>query len=171
MRIERKRAQRTEEDGPRGSRDRLFDAGQLRFIVLQSIAAKPSHGYDIIKALEERFGGVYSPSPGVIYPTLSLLEDQGFVEVAVIGAKKLYTITPEGNAILKENRGFIDAINARLNSLADRRGRGHYPELRKAIHDLKHVVLFRLQSGPMSSKLAHQMDAIIRRAAEEIKEL
>ena len=171
MRIERKRAQRTEEDGPRGSRDRLFDAGQLRFIVLQSIAAKPSHGYDIIKALEERFGGVYSPSPGVIYPTLSLLEDQGFVEVAVTGAKKLYTITPEGNAILKENRGFIDAINARLNSLADRRGRGHYPELRKAIHDLKHVVLFRLQSGPMSSKLAHQMDAIIRRAAEEIKEL
>jgi DNA-binding PadR family transcriptional regulator len=171
MRSDRHRSHRTEEHGHWGSRDRFFDAGQLRFIVLELLAVKPSHGYDIIKALEERFGGVYSPSPGVIYPTLSLLEDQGFVKVAVTGAKKLYTITPEGNAMLKENRGFIDAINARLNSMADRKGRGHYPELREAIHDLKHVVLFRLQSGPINSKLAHQMEAIIRRAAEEIKNL
>jgi DNA-binding PadR family transcriptional regulator len=171
MRTGRNRAHRREEDGPRGSRDRLFDAGQLRFIVLQSIAAKPSHGYDIIKALEERFGGVYSPSPGVIYPTLSLLEDQGFIRVEVTGAKRLYTITPEGNVLLKENRDFIEAINARLNSVADRKGRGYYPELREAMHDLKDVVRFRLQSGPMSSKLAHQMEAIIRRAAEEIKNI
>jgi len=171
MRIGWKRGRRTQRDESRGPRDRLFDAGQLRFIVLQLIAVKPSHGYDIIKALEERFGGVYSPSPGVIYPTLSLLEDQGFVKVAVTGAKKLYTITSEGNEVLNENRGFIDAINARLNSMADRKGRGHYPELREALHDLKHVVLFRLQSGPMSSKLAHQIEAIIRRGAEEIKNL
>jgi DNA-binding PadR family transcriptional regulator len=171
MRIGRKRTHRTEDDGRHGSRNRFFDAGQLRLIVLQSIAVKPSHGYDIIKALEERFGGVYSPSPGVIYPTLSLLEDQGLVTVEAAGAKKLYTVTPEGNAILKENRSFIDAINARLNSVADRKGRGHYPELRKAMHDLKHVVLFRLQSGPVSSKQAHQMEAIIQHAAEEIKNL
>jgi len=171
MRIGRKRAHHTEDEGRHGSRNRFFDGGQLRLIVLQSIAAKPSHGYDIMKALEERFGGLYSPSPGVIYPTLSLLEDQGLVTVEATGAKKLYTITPEGNAILKENRAFIAAVNARLNSVADRKGRGHYPELRNAMHDLKHVVLFRLESGPVSSRLAQQMQAIIQRAAEEIKNL
>ena len=167
----RDREQRDESYGRRGSRKRLFESGQLAFIILDIIARSPSHGYDIIKLLEERFGGVYSPSPGVIYPTLALLEDQGYVSVSSDGSKKLYTITSEGAAYLKENHDFVSALNRRLNILADRKGRSHYPELREAMHELKQAVLSRLESGPASARLAHQMEAIILRSAKEIKEL
>ena len=163
--------QRDESRGRRRSRKRLFETGQLAFIVLDVIARTPSHGHDIIKLFEQRFGGVYSPSPGVIYPTLALLEDQGYVSVSSDRTKKLYTITSDGAAYLRENRDFVSALNQRLNTLADRKGRSHYPELRNAMHDLKQTVLARLESGPPSARLAHQMEGIIRRSAKEIKEL
>src|ERR1700754_2743671 len=69
--------------GHHGGRRRLFDHGDLRFILLSMIAAKPAHGYDLIKALEERMGGGYSPSPGVIYPTLTMLEEQGYASLTL----------------------------------------------------------------------------------------
>ena len=72
----------------------MFDHGDLRFILLSMIAAKPAHGYDLIKALEERMGGGYSPSPGVIYPTLTMLEEQGFARITAEDGKKLYQATP-----------------------------------------------------------------------------
>jgi len=96
--------------GPhRHGRHRLFDHGDLRFILLRMIADKPAHGYDLIKALEERMGGGYSPSPGVIYPTLTLLEEQGFADVSPEGGKKLYQVTEEGLAFLGSTRQFRPA--------------------------------------------------------------
>ena len=101
--------------GGRGMRRRMFDSGHLRLVILDLIGETPRHGYDVIKALEARCGGLYSPSPGVVYPTLSLLEDQGFVTVDVsAGNKKRYTVTDEGRAHLAENQAFLNAINARL---------------------------------------------------------
>ena len=82
----------------------MFDHGDLRFILLSMIAAKPAHGYDLIKALEERMGGGYSPSPGVIYPTLTMLEEQGFARVTADDGKKLYQATEEGVAFLQANQ-------------------------------------------------------------------
>src|SRR5580692_5613849 len=79
-----------------GGRRRVFDHGDLRFILLSMIAAKPAHGYDLIKALEDRMGGGYSPSPGVIYPTLTMLEEQGYATLTVENGKKLYQATPIG---------------------------------------------------------------------------
>src|ERR1700675_3700811 len=81
--------------GGGGGRERHFDNGELRFVILQLIADKPSYGYEIIKAIEERLSGAYAPSPGVVYPTLTLLEEEGYATVSSAeGGKKLYTVTP-----------------------------------------------------------------------------
>src|SRR5690242_13738947 len=83
----------------RGGRlGRMFDQGDLRYVLLQLITEKPRHGYELIKEIEEKFGGMYSPSPGIVYPNLSLLEELGYLrsEAAAEGTRKLYTITEEG---------------------------------------------------------------------------
>ena len=103
-----------------GREGRMFDAGELRLVILALIAEKPRHGYEVIKALGERVGGDYSPSPGVVYPTLTLLEDMGYASASVDAAsRKLYAITPEGQAHLAENKAQIDAIFARLDGEND----------------------------------------------------
>ena len=102
--------------GGRGGRiGRLLEHGDLRFVLLALIEEQPRHGYELIKELEERTGGAYRPSPGVIYPTLSLLEDEGFVRPASPeAARKLYEITPEGAAALAQNRASVDAVFGRM---------------------------------------------------------
>src|SRR5713226_6184790 len=102
--------------GGRGGRlGRVFDHGDLRYVLLQLIAEKPRHGYELIKAIEEKFGGMYSPSPGVIYPTLTLLEELGHLRAETGGGtKKLYFMTEEGTAFLGANRALVDAIFSRM---------------------------------------------------------
>ena len=90
--------------------ERVFDQGDLRFVILKLISEQPRHGYEIIKAIEEKVGGAYSPSPGVIYPTLTLLEELGYVTVeAAEGGKKLYRVTEAGEAELEEKKAVVDA--------------------------------------------------------------
>src|SRR5512142_3129405 len=89
----------------RGRAARLFEQGDLRYVVLRLLEEKPRHGYEIIKALEERVNGAYAPSPGVVYPTLQLLEDLGYARVMPgPDSKKVYEITDAGRAHLAENR-------------------------------------------------------------------
>src|SRR5271163_5272853 len=84
---------------------RLFDYGELRLLILAMIAEQPRHGYELIKVIEERFGGSYTPSPGVIYPTLSWLDDMGYAAVdAEASGRKRYRLTAEGEAFLVANR-------------------------------------------------------------------
>ena len=99
---------------------RFVGDGELRLIVLSLIADSPRHGYEIIKALEERSGGFYSPSPGVIYPTLTFLEEAGHAISAADGNKKTYTITDAGSAFLEENRVQADAILSRIEWIGAR---------------------------------------------------
>src|SRR5262245_43560344 len=99
---------------------RMLATGDLRLIALALIAEQPRHGYEIIKVLEERTAGWYSPSPGIVYPTLTFLEEANYVTAQADGAKKLYTITPEGQAHLAENRNFVDAVLDRLASVGDK---------------------------------------------------
>jgi DNA-binding PadR family transcriptional regulator len=97
--------------GPFGGRGpRMFDPGALRLVVLGLIAEEPRHGYDIIKALEERTSGVYSPSPGVVYPTLTFLEEAGYAVSSPEGNKKVFSITEAGQAHLNDNRKMIDHV-------------------------------------------------------------
>src|SRR4051794_32051780 len=93
---------------------RMLATGDLRLIALALIAEQPRHGYEIIKVLEDKTEGWYSPSPGIVYPTLTWLEEVGYVTSQADGAKKLYSITEEGRANLAENRDFVDAVLERL---------------------------------------------------------
>jgi len=96
----------------------MFGQGDLKYVILQLLAEKPRHGYEVIKALEERFAGTYAPSAGTVYPTLSLLEDMGYASVSMEeGGKKVYSITDEGRQYLKENQGTVDDIFDRIAEL------------------------------------------------------
>jgi DNA-binding PadR family transcriptional regulator len=99
---------------------RMLAQGDLRLIALALIAEQPRHGYEIIKLLEDRTAGWYSPSPGIVYPTLTYLEEAGYVTAQAEGAKKLYTITEEGRAHLAENRDFVDAVLERLSAIGEK---------------------------------------------------
>src|SRR5580698_9824800 len=99
---------------------RMLAQGDLRLIALALIAEAPRHGYEIIKLLEEKTGDWYSPSPGIIYPTLTYLEEAGYVTASAEGSKKLYTITDEGRAYLQSNRDLVDVVLERLTALGER---------------------------------------------------
>ena len=99
---------------------RMLAQGDLRLLALALIAEQPRHGYEIIKVLEEKTEGWYAPSPGIVYPTLTYLEEAGYVTAQADGAKKLYTITAEGRAYLEENRAFVDAVLERLDAVGER---------------------------------------------------
>ena len=99
---------------------RMLAQGDLRLIALALIAEAPRHGYEIIKLLEEKTADWYSPSPGIVYPTLTYLEEAGYVTAASEGSKKLYTITDEGRAYLKANRDLADVVLDRLTALGER---------------------------------------------------
>jgi DNA-binding PadR family transcriptional regulator len=98
----------------------MLAQGDLRLIALALIVEQPRHGYEIMKVLEDKTAGWYSPSPGIVYPTLTYLEETGYVTAQADGAKKLYTITAEGRAHLAENRAFVDAVLDRLAAIGEK---------------------------------------------------
>src|SRR5437016_8162252 len=99
---------------------RMLAQGDLRLNALALIAEQPRYGYEIIKLLEDKTAGWYAPSPGIVYPTLTYLEEAGYVTAQAEGAKKLYTITAEGKAHLEENRDFVDAVLERMSAIGER---------------------------------------------------
>jgi DNA-binding PadR family transcriptional regulator len=130
-----------------GRRGRVFDQGDLRLIMLDLIAETPRHGYEIIKSIEDRVGGAYSPSPGVVYPTLTLLEEMGFATVqSTDGARKLYAITPDGKAHLETNRATLEAVRARMKQIGEGRNT-HAPQIERAIENLRLALRLRLERG------------------------
>jgi DNA-binding PadR family transcriptional regulator len=145
----------------------MFDAGAMRYVVLQLIAEKPRHGYEIIKEIEQRVGGGYAPSPGAIYPLMAMLYDMGHVSISSEGNKKLHSITPEGQAFLDENRAMVDALMARLSET----GGGGRDDLRSAMHELKAVVIERGRDPAANPARVARIMAILRAAAEEIRQL
>ncbi|WP_338766323.1 PadR family transcriptional regulator [Massilia sp. METH4] len=150
-----------------GRGPRRFDAGAMRYVVLQLIAEKPRHGYEIIKELEGRVGGGYAPSPGAIYPLMAMLYDMGHVSISTEGNKKLHSITPEGQAFLDENRQMVDALMGRLSEP----GSGGRDDLRSLMHELKHAVIEKGRDPAAPATRAEQISAILRRAADEIRQL
>ena len=155
--------------GGRGERaERVFGRGDLPLIVLALIEISPRHGYEIIKAIEERCAGAYAPSPGAVYPTLTLLEEQDQVTASDSGnGKKLYTITEQGRAHLDENRAQVDGILARLDMFARAQARRALPErLHQAMHTLKHALL--LNKTSWSDEQTARVAAILEKAANEI---
>ena len=109
--------------GPESFRGRKMGSVDLRLVLLTLLAERPSHGYELIKSLEERSGGFYSPSPGMVYPALTWLEEVGYAEVTTEGAKKRYAITDAGREHLKQHQEVADAILSQLEHIARRLGR------------------------------------------------
>ena len=152
----------------RGGGGRIFGPGDLRLILLALVAEKPSHGYDLIKAVEQKFAGGYSPSPGSVYPTLTLLEDLGHVRaVTSEGAKRLFEITDEGRAFLTANQTIIDGIMARV-ALAARAMSGDTPPapIHQAMHTLRAALL--LHRGDWTDAETNRVREILDLAAEAI---
>ena len=167
------RGHRGDGDGPRGGR--IFGHGGLRFVLLQLIADKPSHGYELIKAIEERLGGRYSPSPGIVYPTLTLLEELGYVSVDTAdgGGRKRYTVTNSGKDFLAANRETTDEMMARMDGGVDGAGprAGRPPQVIRAIENLKLAMRMRLAREPLTEQQAHEFAAVLDSAAQQLERI
>jgi DNA-binding PadR family transcriptional regulator len=151
-----------------GGGGRVFGPGDLRLVLLALIEVKPRHGYELIKELEQKFGGGYAPSPGSVYPTLTLLEELGHVRSATSeGTKRLFEITADGGQYLRENEAALNSAMARMD-MAARAVSGEAPpgELHHAMHTLKASLLF--HRGGWDDKETQRVRKIIEDAAEAI---
>ena len=159
-----------EKRGGRGPR--VFAPGDLKLLLLALIAEQPCHGYDLIRRIESLFDGAYSPSPGVIYPTLTLLDDMGQIAAADSeGAKKLFAITPEGQAELDANAALVDELLARLAEVGDEQQRTDSASVRRAMGNLRAVLMNRLRDRELDEATLHEIVARIDEAAQKIERL
>lgn len=154
--------------GRRGGGGRMFGHGDLKLLLLSLIEQQPRHGYELIRIIEDMFHGHYSPSPGAIYPTLTMLEEMGHAEVtSEQGGRKLYAITEAGRSYLETHREEVDAVVARTERSARMAAKMSAPEVvRKAMHQLKHALLMR--DVDWSKAEAQRVATIIERAAIDI---
>ena len=159
-------------DSHRGGRRRarIFDNGDLRFLILQLIANSPLHGYEIIKTIEDKLGGSYSPSPGVIYPTLAMLEDLGFAALSSTeGSKKLYALTREGAAYLEANTSSVEAISARIAASRSVRGADPPPPMLRAMENLRMALSLRIARDGLTEREVRTIVAAIDAAAVAVE--
>ncbi|HWT43180.1 MAG TPA: PadR family transcriptional regulator [Sphingopyxis sp.] len=158
--------------GERGERRRMFDGGELRLVLLKLIADEPRHGYDLIRHIEELTGGSYAPSPGVIYPTLTMLDDMGLIEAQQSdGAKKLFAITDAGRAELEANAEIVEAAIARLTAVGEETQRTDSASVRRAMGNLRQVLMNRLGDRDLDNAALHDIVALIDEAAQKIERL
>jgi DNA-binding PadR family transcriptional regulator len=159
--------------GPRGpGRRRMFESGQLRLVLLKLIADQPRHGYDLIRAIEELTHGSYAPSPGIVYPTLTLLQDMGLIEEASAdGLRKAFAVTAEGRALLEEKAQEVEALLARLSGAGDGRRRAGGRPIQRAVGNLLSALWHRVTAEEMSEDRLHDIAAILDDAAQRIERI
>lgn len=160
--------------GRRGGRrrKRMFASGELRLVLLGLLADEPRHGYELIKAFEELTGGAYAPSPGVIYPTLALLEDEGLIaETGEDSPRRAFAATDAGKAELAERASEVEALLARLAEQGERAERGRKPEIMRAMGNLASVLKARTRAGKMDQDSVHAIVDLIDEMAKKIERL
>jgi DNA-binding PadR family transcriptional regulator len=138
---------------------RLFEKGDLKYVILDLLKEKPSHGYEIIRAMEESFHGFYSPSAGSVYPTLQMLEDIGYASSLEHDGKKIYTISEEGIQFLKEHREDINRIQAQMKDW--RCPRHNHDAFIETMHEIRNL-------GRTIGRNAHHLDS---KKLEQIKKV
>lgn len=150
--------------------NRLFERGDLKYVILDLLREQPRHGYDVIRALEERFRGLYSPSPGSVYPTLQLLEDQGYVSSSQQDGKKVYAVTDEGRRFLEERAATLEGIRARTSAGWGGGARAEQHALMAELRDLAGV-LFRhgAHRAIEDREKIHRLRGVVARARTEIE--
>jgi len=155
-----------------GGRRRMFSGDELRLILLALIGDAPRHGYDLIREIEARTGGAYAPSPGVVYPTLTLLADMGHIEEqASEGAKKLFGITAAGQAHLEEQADVVTQLMGRLAELGTMRQRTDGGPVRRAMGNLKTALRERVSRDEVDADTLHEIAAILDAATQRIERL
>lgn len=158
--------------GRGGGRRRLFDAAALKLILLHLIKQKPRHGYDLIREIEELSGGVYAPSPGVIYPTLTLLSEMGQTEEVITeGSRKQFAITAAGSAYLAENQEIVEQLMERLSMLASDDSTADHTPIIRALENLNSVLRHRLSRDGTAKNTVLDAAALIDDAAQKIERL
>ena len=157
--------------GGRGRR-RMFGSGELRLVLLKLIADEPRHGYELIKAIEEMTDGHYAPSPGIVYPTLTMLEDMGLIEEQQAeGSRKLYAATAEGEAHLADKSEEIDALIERLTGMGSEQRRAGGGPIGRAVANLLSALWHRVTRGETDEQTLHDIAAILDEAAQKIERL
>ena len=159
--------------GRRGRRARrIFESGELRLVLLKLIADQPRHGYDLIRAIEEITGGEYAPSPGIVYPTLTMLQDMGFIEEAPgEGGRKPFQITEAGRSHLEENHEEADELVERLKGLSPARHAEGGSPVWRAMRNLGMAIRNRLQHGDVTDETVHELAALIDEFAQRVERL
>ena len=150
-------------------RRQVFESGDVKFVILRLLRENPRHGYEVIKALEERLGGCYTPSPGTVYPPLQMLEDQGYVRAVEEDGKKVYHITPEGEKFLDDNRDVLDEIFDRVRDTVRDFAGGHMADLNHAFTKLATVTYRRAWRRGADHPSVPRIVEILKRATEEIE--
>ena len=155
-----------------GRRRRLFDQAELQTLLLSLIAEQPRHGYDLIKEIETLSGGEYAPSPGVVYPALTFMEEQGLIVAAQTeGSRKAYTVTEEGQRQLAEQGETATVLRARLEALAQVREKTDPAPVRRAMHSMKTALFDRLSAEGVSRETVLAVAEIIDEAARKIERI
>lgn len=163
--------------GGRGNREggrsrRMFDGGELRLVLLKLIADQPRHGYDLIREIEELTGGTYAPSPGVVYPTLTMLDEMGLIEEQQSeGAKKRFAATDEGRKHLEEKAEEVAALIERLTGLGAQRQKWDAIPVWRAFGNLAQVLRQRVQRGGFTNETLHDVAELIDELAQKIERL
>lgn len=158
--------------GRDGERRRMFESGELRLVLLKLISEQPRHGYDLIREIENLSGGAYAPSPGVVYPTMTLLIDMGLAEEQQTdGARKLLSITPDGIIHLQDNAQALEVAMARLTALAKVTERTDSGPVRRAIHSLRTAIHERLSQEGVSRETQLEVARILDEATSKIERL
>jgi DNA-binding PadR family transcriptional regulator len=156
--------------GP-GGPGRRFGKGDLKYVILDLLSDRPAHGYDVMRSLEERFRGFYSPSAGSVYPTLQMLEDLGYVSSAQQDGKKVYSISDEGRKFLAENRQSVEDIWGRA-------GGGGDPEVAAEMREVWHEVgglgkrfAAEMHEGHLDREKLRRIREVVSRSVREIEEI
>jgi DNA-binding PadR family transcriptional regulator len=151
-------------------RGRMFDAGDIKLVILKLLSEQPSYGYQLIKTMEEQLAGGYTPSAGVIYPTLTMLEEEGLAVSSTENNKKVYSVTPQGIEFLEANKERIGELFQRLEETGRGFERGRSPEIMKAFMNLRGAVAARV-SRSVTPEQIRKITEAINAAAKAIDEL
>jgi DNA-binding PadR family transcriptional regulator len=148
-------------------RESPFHKGDLKYVILDLLKEKPRYGYDIIRALEERSHGFYTPSPGVVYPTLQMLEEMGYASSAEQDGKKIYTITEEGSKFLSERKDFTDEVKSHMKHHWNPENIGMFAQMMAEFGELAKMTGRRARR--VDQDKMQRIREVISSASEEIK--
>lgn len=157
--------------GGRRFRWKIFERGDLKFVILRLLSQEPMHGYDVMKALEKESAGMYRPSPGSVYPTLQMLEDEGYLRVVESDGKKVYHVTDEGRAYLEENSDVVDEVFDRVDQFADRLFGGDMKDLSSSFKRLASITFDEAFRWGTSEEVLAEMRDVLDDAADRLESI